>query len=364
MPSFDLAVGEAAKGATSLDVALDLTQQQAADLSVFDLAHPDISNDLMHALQTAGILEVDAIASLEQAVAMPHDWMNLGLAGQLHTTHLGFQEDVVGSVDPHAPVSLDSAFDQELSALLGNGSLNQNQETFAHHALNGVLGHYTTPDNYGDLISALTASGVSDFVVESGNVQVSDALAAALVDAGMLQALPSANLVLDASAEVTKNYAHLATTLKSISDLGVHAIEAGAANQLYVDLGLPEHDASAMADISHLLNSLDPANHATNLAQDQNGHAVGISLVISGDMASAIEKSGGFTADDMRHLENLGINQIAVVDPSANVNTPNPTGLISSDAVSQAHAPLPEVKLIGADNSMYDELHHPVPPHK
>jgi hypothetical protein len=210
----------------------------------------------------------------------------------------------------------------------------------------------------------LTASGVSDFVVDTGSVQVSDALAAALVDAGMLQALPAANLVLDASAEVNNHYAHLATTLKSISDLGVNAIETGAANHLYVDLGLPTDDPEAMADISELLNALDPANHATDLARDQNGKAVDISLVISGDMASAIEKAGGFTEADMRHFENLGIHQIAVVDPSASADSPNPVGLISDAAVKQTNTPLPEVKLIGADDPMYHELHHPNTPTK
>jgi len=212
---------------------------------------------------------------------------------------------------------------------------------------------YTTPDKFGDLLHALTASGVSDVVVDGGDVTVSDALASALVDAGMLQALPNANLVIDASAQVVDNYAHLATSLKSMAELGVNAVDTGSAHQLYIDLGLPVHDASAMTDISHLLSSLDPANHAVDIAHSQDGQPVNISLVISGDVASAIAEAGGFTAADALHLENLGIKEIAVVETPG--HAANATEALLS-AASQSHVDLPPVQLIGAPDPMHDEL--------
>jgi len=367
LPVFELSGSEQALGAHSLDVTLDMTAAQASEWSAIEASDTGLSHELISALQAAGITNIDPPVALDQVFANPGaDWMNLSLAGQLHSVGIGYQEEIIGSSNPNAPSNLNNAFDQEISALEHAGQLTVAQGSAAHDALTGLdlLSKYTSPDKFGDLLHALTASGVSDFVVESGNVQIGDGLAAALVDAGMLQALPAANLTIDATAQVMQigdeYYGHMATSLKAIADLGVHTIETGNVSQLYVDLGLPVHDANAMSDISQLLNSLDPANHATQLAHNQSGHEVGISLVISGDIAAAIQEAGGFTTTEISQMKNLGINQIAVLGENANVN---PNSLINSKAVAQTAVPLPEVKLIGHTDPMYDELHEHHMPH-
>ena len=82
--------------------------------------------------------------------------------------------------------------------------------------------------------------------------------------------------------------------------------------------------------------------------------------MISGDIAAAIQEAGGFTTTEISQMKNLGINQIAVLGENANVN---PNSLINSKAVAQTAVPLPEVKLIGHTDPMYDELHEHHMPH-
>ena len=115
-----------------------------------------------------------------------------------------------------------------------------------------------------------------------------------------------------------------------------------------------------MSDISQLLQSLDPANHATELAHGPDGNAVGISLVINGEVAAAIKEAGGFTASDIQHMDHLGINHIAVVDDTTGANS---AGLINSKVVPSDTVVVPEVKIIGSSDPMYDELHNPNLPH-
>ena len=363
LPAFTLDSLETAKGAHSLDVTLDLNETQRNELS---LLNPTISHDLLSALHAAGITSIEAPISLDQ-VTHPGDWMNLGLVGQLHSAGISYEQGIIGGGDSHKPLSLDNALADEISALHGAHRLNDAQALAASDAFYGldVLHNFTSPDKFGDLLHALTSSGVSEFVVDSGNVQISDSLASALIDAGMLQALPSANLVLDASAQATKlesmgedYYAHLSTSLKSIADLGIHTIEPGQASHLFIDLGLPAHDANAMADISQLLHSLDPANSATHLTNA----GVDITLVLTSDEAMAIKhsESGQFSAADMQHLENLGITNIAVVDPTGVAKDAHLESIVPQD-----HAPLPPVNIIGAHDPLYDELHtHGGVPHK
>jgi hypothetical protein len=350
LPHFVLDPSEAGKGAIGLDVTLDLTHQQISDLA----SNPTISSELLAALNDAGITGIGSVDSIEAALAGPGDWMNIGTIEQLHTHGFNYEQHLVGGNNAVAPLSLDAALDKELAALVGDGTLDANAVVATDHALHGIdLLNFTTPDKFGDLLHALTASGVSDFVVDSGDVVVSDALASALVSAGMLQALPDANLVLDATKQVVDNYAHLATSLKAMAELGVNGVETGKADHLYIDLGLPVNDAHAMSDISHLLSTLDPANEATPIhAHNVDGKPVDISLVISGDVASAIAEAGGFTAADAMHLKNLGIHEIAVVETPGHANAAD--ALLS--AASSANVKLPDVQLIGAPDPMHDEL--------
>jgi hypothetical protein len=108
-----------------------------------------------------------------------------------------------------------------------------------------------------------------------------------------------------------------------------------------------------MSDISQLLRTLDPANEAIPIhAHNVDGKPVDISLVISGDVASAIAEAGGFTAADAMHLEHLGINNIAVVETPGHASAAD--ALLS--AASSSNVTLPPVQLIGAGEPMHDEL--------
>jgi hypothetical protein len=184
-----------------------------------------------------------------------------------------------------------------------------------------------------------------------------------MVASGMLQALPVANLIIDATAKVqtaidtgTLKFAHLYTDLKSLANLDVDGIRLNnSVNKAYLDLGLPLDNATALADVKALLASLDPANDAqpfTNFVQHLDGTKVNdVSLVISSDIAKAILQ--GLDSIDMGRLEKLGINEIAVVDNTA-------TGNFSIGAILPLPAvPVTEVTIIGntsATNDLWDEL--------
>jgi len=266
----------------------------------------------------------------------------------------------------------------EIGVAGGTGASNQNFNTalskamatdagdlalFGQSGVNLLNSGTTTPAQYGSLMTALTQSGVADFVVQSGTVQINDSLAAAMVASGMLQALPAANLIIDATARVqtaidtgSLKFAHLYTDLKSLANLDVDGIRlANTVNKAYLDLGLPLDNATALADVKALLASLDPANDAipfTNFVQNANGTKVdNVSLVISSDIAKTILQ--GLDAVDMGRLEKLGINEFAVVD-----NTDK--GNFTIDKVLPLPAvPVTEVKIIGntsATNDLWDEL--------
>ncbi|MBT8550347.1 hypothetical protein G6731_00010 [Polynucleobacter paneuropaeus] len=314
--------------------------------------------------------------SIHEAIDLSagNDWMHLDsvhkvVAESNNLMHINI--DIAGTQAANTFSHLDAALKASLVSLNTATDLSTVEHTSLQSALNGLdlLSGYTTPDKFGDLINALTASGVSDMVVDSGHVEISDSLASALVSAGMLQALPESNLVIDATSDVQPyvdnvgHYAHLFTNLNSMADLGVDQIQAGVANKVYVDLGLPSHDATAMADISNLLSALDPANAAKDLAVNSNGNGVGIGLVISGDLAHTIAQSGGLSVADLNHLHNLGITEIDVLAPTADIAA-DPSVLAHASSAAPA---VPVVKLIGAADPMFNELdHHNIvlPPNK
>ena len=303
--------------------------------------------------------------SIHEAInlSVGNDWMNLDSIEQVvaqSSNNLHINVDIAGTQVANTFSSLDAALKDSLTHLNAATDISAAQHTALSSVLNGLdlLSGYTTPDKFGDLISALTASGVSDMVVDSGHVQITDGLASALVSAGMLQALPAANLVIDATHDIqafadnTGHYAHLFTNLNSIADLGVHQIQAGIADKVYIDLGLPTHDANAMADISSLLGALDPANSAKELAVGADGKPIGIGLVISGDLAHTIAQSGGLSVADLNHLHNLGITEIDVLTPTADV-------AVNTSTLAHTGAPVvPEVQLIGVADPMFKELDH------
>lgn len=175
----------------------------------------------------------------------------------------------------------------------------------------------------------------------------------------MLQALPEANLVINATQSLANNpgMAHLFTSLKAISELGVDAVEvASGVNKVYIDLGLPAADAIAMADIQALLGSIDPANeaklvHAGSTTKD-------FALVMSSDIARTIMDAGGFNSTDLANMAKLGINEITLLDDANSLTNAN--GLFANSTAPVAQTPVvPEVTILGStgpDAQLLDDL--------
>jgi hypothetical protein len=100
---------------------------------------------------------------------------------------------------------------------------------------------------WGDLIGVLHQSGLGGINLQSTattsaistNVVVSDELTGALYDAGMLHALPDANITLDVGTNKV-----LQTSLKAMLDLGVDSVQTD--HKVYVDLGLDQATAHDM----------------------------------------------------------------------------------------------------------------------
>ena len=364
MPSFD----------PKADVTLDLDNTASSLTSTSGDLHT-LANDpsMVNTLVGHG---VDHLA-IHEALSLNDDWLHVADITAAYTANssLNFEIQVAGSSFNTPTLAIE--YFQSHDNLASEYDLSQHALSF-----DGALTHegydlsYDSSDKYGDLIKSLQESGIHDFVVESNNVEITDHLASALIDAGMLHALPAANLVLDASADhITiegENAARLATSLKSMADLGVDGVQTGTSNSLYIDLGLPANDPHAMTDISNLLAALDPMNAAKPIAFDADGKPVHISLILSDDTAADIAKNGGFSATDLEHLSHIGVTNIDVLgdkdEPTTTTPTPVESGLVSATtaAAVAAHSPaipMPEVKQIGVTDPLHgildpNGLHH------
>ena len=356
----DILVGGLPDFTHSADVTLDLLNTA----NIQGLSGSNIEADLTRLEDSALVNSIvdhgiDHLAIHEALnVSGGYDWMHLNEINTIHgfNNGLSFELDIKGGTGTSVAgaLSLDDAIHQEFI----------------------TTGH-TAPSNFDDLIQALSESGINDFVIEKGNVEITDGLASALVDSGMVHALPGANLILDATADVAtyqaSDYARLSTSLKSMADLGVDEVLAGSAHKVYMDLGLPVNDVNAMNDISALLASLDPNDAARAIAQNASGAALGVSMVMSDQMMQNIVSHGGFSIDDLRHLQHLGVTEIAVLT-STNGSIAQES-LVAAQLVTSQHAldftnaqtspaptPLPvapimpDVKVIGIDDPLHPIL--------
>ena len=339
-------------GDTNLDGVIDEYENAALDVTLNIQSWSDIvlTPDLAAALSEAGIDHIDPPVSLDNLITQPNEWIGLNQVNVLHNAGLDYVQNIFGSFNHSTPSSLDSALTLELEALVGLGKLSPEGAVHTLDALNSVdlLGSFTSPDKFGDLISALTNSGVADFVIDGGSVEISDPLAAALVDAGMLQALPQANLVIDAS----NSGDHLFTSLKAMADLGIDAVTVGA-DKFYVDLGLPVDDVDAIADIKKILAALDPANSAKPIFDQGHG-----ALVIDNNTAMNIHNAGGLDAGMIEALQKIGITEIDVLADSQASGQGDIIKPAGDTPVAQTPIAPIEVKVIGMaeDPGLHDHL--------
>jgi opacity protein-like surface antigen len=194
------------------------------------------------------------------------------------------------------------------------------------------LGGDTQADDFGRLIHALQRAGVEEIDIQATNhVEVDDQLAAALIEAGMLEALPATNLEIDATASSI-----VETSLAAMAQLGVDQVRLSGAvdTPVYVDLGI-EHGATSSADLLKLFEILD-ADHDASTPLFVG--ATNVALVVDTATADVIrDTAGAFDA-----LKGLGVTELAVVGAPAGYDS-----LFTDHTIS--------VKLIGDDD---DPFHH------
>ena len=333
--------------ASDVTVALDLMNDPDNQEVLRTLAgnSPAKLQQIQDLLQSHGINDLLSNSSID--FTGNADWLGLGYIDSINE-HSG--------IDFQIGINGDNRVDS-LDAQLSKDA-----------ALRSALGETFGDNNFGGLIDALKGNGVNGLVIESGKVEISDDLTSALVESGMLHALPGADIIIDASHEAVatnlsgESYIHLSTNLNTMAQLGVDEIDAGSASKVYLDiqdlLGLPTGDQTAMDEIRALLNSLDPANGA-KLVTGEN--APSISLVMSTNLLDAIAQSGDhFSADDLSHMAKLGITDIAIRDDS--VDHADAAALKDADTIlmgtsAEAGQPAPvEVKIIGQADDMHDVL--------
>ncbi|SNT11769.1 hypothetical protein SAMN06265795_11483 [Noviherbaspirillum humi] len=282
-----------------------------------DIGNRDLGDDPLGALGQIKAHGIDHIAASFGMDELNSDTLHL-LASFNQSTGLDFEIDIVGT-------STMTSLDAQLHGI-------------------DLLSGFTSADKYGDLVNALTDSGIHGIVVEQGAVKISDGLAASLTESGMLHAALPANLELDATASGN----HLQTTLRDIASLGVDKVITANVDKVYVDLGI-QSDVNAIAEIRTLLSTLDPSNTPTAVF-GADSHAT---LVMDAKVANALSTNGVIDSTILAKLADIGIHEIDVIVPAGQAST------VVAQSLSQVQ--LVEVKLIGEDaNAMlFDELHKP-----
>ncbi|MDH4483085.1 MAG: hypothetical protein QE279_10340, partial [Rhodoferax sp.] len=149
----------------------------------------------------------------------------------------------------HALMSAGIDFNVSISA--GTGKAPVHLEQVAQHFVNeGVelLAGMLDPNaNMAELLKTLSQSGIHSVEIDKpASVVVGDQLAAALSEAGMLQAMPDARVEIDAGMAT-----QLQTSLKAMADLGVDHVASTAAAGSHIAMAL----GTDIKDIASVLQS-------------------------------------------------------------------------------------------------------------
>ena len=161
----------------------------------------------------------------------------------------------------------------------------------------------------GDLVQALFDSGVASAAAQatSHNVTISDDLASALYESGMLTALPEAGVEIQAGTVL-----QMQTTFKAMAEMGVDKVasELAGSDLLHVNLG------TTIADLANLLQSF-VAEDSSVPTQKVFDHAaalyVGVTDQNAVDTLQSLLDSGV-----VDKLHDMGVSQVvAQVVPTA-----------------------------------------------
>jgi hypothetical protein len=235
-------------------------------------------------------------------------------------THLGLSSSDLANTTVTAGSTLAQKvgnFDWAHSGIDMALDVDSNVATFMRDLENGIdffnNQQLSATAKWGDLIGALHQSGLGSINLQStatnsagsANVVVSDELTGALYDAGMLNALPDANITLDVGTNKV-----LQTSLKAMLDLGVDKVQTD--HKVYVGLGI---DQASAADMQGVFASF---NFDTTVPADGlfGGKAAG--LVVDQATFNTMGASDVHTL--VQQLSKLGITEIDVLS-NANVVT-------------------------------------------
>ena len=217
-------------------------------------------------------------------------------------------------------------------------------------ALNDLVNHgiqFADGQSWGSLLETLHESGLGRVEVEStANLHIGDDLSAALYEAGMLHALPEANIEIDVAEQVKL----LNTSLKAMSDLGVDKVHAS--DKVYVKLGIAESELAGMHDLFSAFG-LDSNTAAPHTLFDKEK---GAGLVLDDTMAKAMGISGDHVdeakvADLVKQLSKLGITEVDVVSGN---EAAHKVDVYHIDVVAQTPVLATPVELLGVN----DDLSH------
>lgn len=267
------------------------TQNSLHNLGVDTVSVTDVA-----AIQTAEDLS-DLAAALNKA-GVDH----LGLASSAFGTSGSNLGELVSGFDwAHSGIDFVVNVNDDISSTLA--LLEQGVNIIDETAFDAA----TAADNYGELITTLQAAGLGGIEVETPdhNVVVSDDLSAALYEAGMLHAVPGANVTITADADSSSlpNAALLETSLKAMAELGVDAVETvDAVDKVYVELG-------ANADVADIIRGFT----APGSEVAENGLFAGKEAGLVMDQATFTSLTQGDVTELLNQLSQLGFTEIDVL---------------------------------------------------
>ena len=323
----------------------------------------DISNcndsTLMAQATTAaialGVTHIDPPVNLDQVIVAGAEWMNISTVSEMHQSGFDYAYELIGNTNPATPTHLDQALAQEIPSLQTLGQLSTDEGSAVEALLQGKAhsSAYTDQQLAYDLSQALVHSGIANLTLDAGAIDMSDVLAANLTHAGILRGSTHSQV----SITVNPNDDHIYTTLKEMADLHISHLNIGQITEAYVDLGLPNNDSLALANLKSILNELipDSVHPMLQLNGQNNSH---LTLLISNDVAAQIEQLGGISTEMIDQMTQLGINEIDIL---ASAGDAMHHQILSQDAVvAQTPVPTIEIKTIGADTdaTAFDHLTH------
>ncbi|MDD2728286.1 cadherin-like domain-containing protein, partial [Malikia sp.] len=282
-------------GDTDQNGQLSVAEGQALDVTLAVANH----NDLQSLQNVAGALVAAGIDHLAVDQSQLGDLTSDAAVSSLLTAGLNFDVRVDGAAAVNH-----ARFEQAVDILKSGVDLLPNSLVSA------------TSSTLVTLVDTLKASGIHSIDLGTNNsVTIGDGLAAALHDAGLLTALPQAEVWLDTSAE------QLQTSLKAMADLGVDKVastsdvavklgtnlaELGKLLQSFVEDGTtpitkPLFDHLAQLDVGTVADDATVQQTLSQAGVAQQLHDLGVSKVVAQVEVLGQSQSLEWTFDDISH---------------------------------------------------------------